>query len=54
MALPAGSATLHSAGLVLEQAPDPTFWVHFGTHNVNANPPAETAEKKQKKALSGP
>ena len=35
MELPAGTAALHSAGLVLEQAPDPTFWVQFGTHNVN-------------------
>ena len=47
MELPAGSAALHSAGLVVEQAPDPSFWVQFNTHNVNAHKPAASSNNTE-------
>ena len=45
MELPAGSAAKHSAGLVVEQAPDPAFRVQFNTHNVNAHITEPTASR---------
>ena len=53
-ALPKGYLAKHSAGLVCNQGMDPSFWVSFNTHNVNAEKNVEKEVEKFKPGAQAP
>ena len=53
-ALPEGSLANHSAGLVCNQGMDPSFWVSFNTHNINAEQNVELEVEKFEPGAQAP